>query len=192
MTAIGSHVRRASFNLDAVKAKIEAAGGDRQVNQRGIADHDRATPDAARSTALALAPQHPSGDKAPFASLLKGDVRRRWPAANAPYSKSSWPPRRMSTEGSEDRAGRIATAKHPVTKRHYTEWSIVMLEVLTSARQRLQDLHRVSGGGIEFMRPWTNRCMASRPSRSSAQQQDAVPVARRQAGTHAPAGGELH
>jgi hypothetical protein len=43
-----------------------------------------------------------------------------------------------------------------------------MLELLAYLRANGFKTFIVSGGGIEFMRPWTERFMASRPNRSSA------------------------
>jgi hypothetical protein len=52
----------------------------------------------------------------------------------------------------------IATAKHPVTKRPYTEMVYQpMLEVLAYLRANGFKTFIVSGGGIEFMRPWTEK-----------------------------------
>jgi len=52
----------------------------------------------------------------------------------------------------------IATAKHPVTKRLYTEMVYQpMLEVLAYLRANGFKTFIVSGGGIEFMRPWAER-----------------------------------
>ncbi|HEU0069319.1 MAG TPA: HAD family hydrolase, partial [Nitrospiraceae bacterium] len=50
----------------------------------------------------------------------------------------------------------IATAKHPKTKRPYTEMVYQpMLELLAHLRANEFKTFIVSGGGIEFMRPWT-------------------------------------
>ena len=52
----------------------------------------------------------------------------------------------------------VATAKHPVTKRPYTEMVYQpMLEVLAYLRANGFKTFIVSGGGIEFMRPWVER-----------------------------------
>ena len=52
----------------------------------------------------------------------------------------------------------IATAKHPVTKRPYTETVYQpMLELLAYLRANGFKTFIVSGGGIEFMRPWTEK-----------------------------------
>ena len=63
----------------------------------------------------------------------------------------------------------IATAQHPRFQRPYTEMVYQpMLELLAYLRANGFKTYIVSGGGVEFMRPWTERSMAFRPSRSSA------------------------
>ena len=52
----------------------------------------------------------------------------------------------------------IATAKHPKTKRPYTEMVYQpMLELLAHLRANGFKTFIVSGGGIDFMRPWTEK-----------------------------------
>jgi hypothetical protein len=52
----------------------------------------------------------------------------------------------------------IATARHPTTKRPYTEMIYQpMLELVAYLRANGFKTFVVSGGGIEFMRPWTER-----------------------------------
>ena len=52
----------------------------------------------------------------------------------------------------------IATARHPVTKRPYTEMVYQpMLDLLAYLRANGFKTFIVSGGGIEFMRPWAER-----------------------------------
>jgi hypothetical protein len=96
----------------------------------------------------ALAPQHPEWkEKEPFASLLKGDVK----GAMADGMKSvveiiMATHAGMTTAEFETIVNDwIATARHPTTKRPYTEMVYQpMLEVARlPARQRLQDLHRL-------------------------------------------------
>jgi hypothetical protein len=58
----------------------------------------------------------------------------------------------------------LTTARHPVTKRPYTEMVYQpMLEVLAYLRANGFKTFIVSGGGIEFMRPWTERVYGIRP-----------------------------
>ena len=65
----------------------------------------------------------------------------------------------------------LATAKHPRFNRPYTDLVYQpMLELLAYLRANDFKTFIVSGGGVEFMRPWTERPMAFRRSRSSAVQ----------------------
>ncbi|MFC1857481.1 HAD family hydrolase [Thermodesulfobacteriota bacterium] len=109
----------------------------------------------------ALAPQHPEWkDKEPFASLLKGDVK----GAMADGMKSvveiimATHAGMTTAEFETVVSGWIATARHPTTKRLYTEMVYQpMLEVLTYLRANDFKTFIVSGGGIEFMRPWSEK-----------------------------------
>ena len=52
----------------------------------------------------------------------------------------------------------ISTAKHPTSKRLYTEMVYQpMLELLDYLRTSGFKTFIVSGGGIEFMRPWSEK-----------------------------------
>lgn len=107
----------------------------------------------------ALAAQHPEWQtQEPFASLLKGDMK----AALAGGEKAILDivmatHAGMTTEEFEQTVKEwLSTAKHPITKRPYTEMVYQpMLEVLTYLRANGFKTYIVSGGGIEFMRPWT-------------------------------------
>jgi haloacid dehalogenase-like hydrolase len=109
----------------------------------------------------ALAPLHPEWQtKEPFASLLKGDVNGA-PAGGdsailqivvATHSG-------MTTEEFEKLARDwINTAKHPKSGRLYTEMSYQpMLELLAYLRANGFKTFIVSGGGIDFMRVFSER-----------------------------------
>ncbi len=109
----------------------------------------------------ALAPHHPEWKtKEPFASLLKGDVR----SVLAGGEKAIVPIVVATHTGMTTDEFRqivldwIATARHPVTKRLYTEMVYQpMLELVAYLRANDFKTFIVSGGGIEFMRPWTER-----------------------------------
>jgi len=109
----------------------------------------------------ALAPQHPEWkDKEPFASLLKGDMK----GALAGGERAMLEIVRATHAGmtTEEFAQTvkdwIATARHPRTKRPYTEMVYQpMLELLAYLRANGFKTFIVSGGGIEFMRPWTEK-----------------------------------
>ena len=109
----------------------------------------------------ALAPQHPEWkDKEPFASLLKGDVKGALAGGERPMLEIV-----MATHAgmTTEEFGQIVTdwitsEKHPVTRRPYTEMVYQpMLELLTYLRANGFKTYIVSGGGIEFMRPWTEK-----------------------------------
>jgi haloacid dehalogenase-like hydrolase len=107
----------------------------------------------------ALAPQHPEWKtKEPFASLLKGDVKGALAdGEHAMLEIVMATHAGMTTEEFEKIVKDwIATAKHPILKRPYTECVYQpMLELLAYLRANGFKTFIVSGGGIEFMRPWT-------------------------------------
>jgi hypothetical protein len=108
-----------------------------------------------------LAPKHPEWKtKEPFASLLKGDVKGALAGGEpalvkivvATHSGMS------SAEFDQIVLDWIATAKHPVTHRLYTEMVYQpMLELIAYLQANAFKTFIVSGGGIDFMRPWTEK-----------------------------------
>lgn len=108
-----------------------------------------------------LAPQHPEwNNKEPFASLLKGDVKGALAGGEqAVFEIVMASHAGMTTEEFERVVTDwIATAKHPTTNRLYTEMVYQpMLEVLAYLRANDFKTFIVSGGGIEFMRPWVEQ-----------------------------------
>jgi hypothetical protein len=109
----------------------------------------------------ALAPQHPEWKtKEPFASLLKGDVNKALAGGDHAIAEIVMVTHAgMTTEQFEAivRAW-LATAKHPKTGRLFTEMVYQpMLELLAYLRANGFKTFIVSGGGIEFMRPWTEK-----------------------------------
>jgi hypothetical protein len=107
----------------------------------------------------ALAPQHPEWKtNEPFASLLKGDVKAALAGGEPAIFKIVMATHAgMTTEEFEKIVKDwIATAKHPIYKRPYTECVYQpMIELMTCLRANGFKTFIVSGGGIEFMRPWT-------------------------------------
>jgi hypothetical protein len=109
----------------------------------------------------ALAPKHPEWkSEEPFASLLKGDME----AVFAAGEKGAMAMLAATHSGMTTEEFRktvidwIDTAKHPKTGRLYTEMVYQpMLELLTYLRANGFKTFIVSGGGIDFMRPWTER-----------------------------------
>lgn len=106
-----------------------------------------------------LAPQHPEWkDKEPFASLLKGDVKSALAGGETALMEIMMATHAgMTTDEFEARVKNwVATAKHPVTGRRYTRMVYQpMLELLAYLRANGFSTYIISGGGIEFMRPWT-------------------------------------
>jgi phosphoserine phosphatase len=109
----------------------------------------------------ALAPQHPEWtEKEPFASLLKGDVKGALAGGEPAIAQIVTATHAGMTTEEFDKIVRdwVASARHPWTKRLYTEMVYQpMLELLACLRANGFKIFIVSGGGIEFMRPWTER-----------------------------------
>jgi hypothetical protein len=105
-----------------------------------------------------LAPKHPEWkDKEPFASLLKGDVKGALAGGEPAIGAIVMTTHAGMTTDEFDKivTDWIATARHPVTKRPYTEMVYQpMLELLSYLRANGFKTFIVSGGGIDFMRPW--------------------------------------
>jgi phosphoglycolate phosphatase-like HAD superfamily hydrolase len=109
----------------------------------------------------ALAPKHPEWKRQePFASVLKGDTRAALAGGEKALIELVMATHAgMTTEEFEKIVGDwIATARHPRFKRPYTDLVFQpMLELLHYLRANGFETYIVSGGGIEFMRPWTER-----------------------------------
>ena len=109
----------------------------------------------------ALAPQHPEWKtKEPFASLLKDDLKGALAGGeHAILEMMAVTHTGMTiTEFEKIVADWIATAQHPKFKRPYTECVYQpMLELVAYLRANGFKTFIVSGGGIEFMRPWTEK-----------------------------------
>lgn len=107
----------------------------------------------------ALAPQHPGWkDQEPFASVLKGDVKAALAGGREAIETLLMATHAGMTTDEFERIvfDWITTAKHPVLKRPYTECVYQpMLELLAYLQANGFKTYIVSGGGIEFMRPWT-------------------------------------
>lgn len=107
----------------------------------------------------ALAPQNPQWKtEEPFASLLKGDTKGVLAGGMKSVGEIIMASHAgMTTEEFEEIVTDwLASARHPVTKRPYTEMVYQpMLELLAYLRANDFKTFIVSGGGIEFMRPWT-------------------------------------
>jgi phosphoglycolate phosphatase-like HAD superfamily hydrolase len=109
----------------------------------------------------AMAPQHPEWkDKEPFASLLKGDVKSALEGGEKAIAEIVMVTHAGMTTAEFEQIVKdwIATANHPKTGKLYTEMVYQpMLELLAYLRSNGFKTFIVSGGGIEFMRPWTEK-----------------------------------
>jgi len=109
----------------------------------------------------ALAAQHPEWkSKQPFASLLEGNVKGALAGGEKAIAEIVMATHAgMTTEEFETIvADWMSTARHPTTGRRYTDMVYQpMLELLAYLRANGFKTFIVSGGGIEFMRPWTER-----------------------------------
>jgi haloacid dehalogenase-like hydrolase len=108
-----------------------------------------------------LAPQQPDWKtQEPFASILKGDVKAAFAGGEKALGQLMMATHAGMTSEEFEKivSDWIATAKHPKTGRLFTEMVYQpMLELLTCLRANGFKTFIVSGGGIEFMRPWSER-----------------------------------
>jgi phosphoglycolate phosphatase-like HAD superfamily hydrolase len=115
----------------------------------------------------ALAPRHPEWkDQEPFASLLKGDVKGAFAGGERALLEIVMATHAGMTTEEFDKTVKdwIATAKHPKTGRLLTEMVYQpMLELLAYLRANGFKTFIVSGGGIEFMRPWVEKAYGIPP-----------------------------
>jgi hypothetical protein len=109
----------------------------------------------------ALAPQHPEWkDREPFASLLKGDVEAALAGGEEAAGTIVLTSHAGMTTGEFASlvSEWIATARHPKTGRLLTEMTYQpMLELLAYLRANGFTTFIVSGGGVDFVRPWSER-----------------------------------
>ncbi|MGE5103534.1 MAG: HAD family hydrolase [Betaproteobacteria bacterium] len=107
----------------------------------------------------ALAPQHPEWkEREPFKSILAGDLERVLAGGEKAVTELLVATHAgMTTDEFEAQVREwIATARDPRFKRPYTELAYQpMLELLRYLREHGFKTFIVSGGGVEFMRPWT-------------------------------------
>jgi len=108
-----------------------------------------------------LAPMYPEWkDKQPFKAVLEDDLETVMAGGEHALLELVMATHAGNTteEFSQIVEDWLATAKHPKTGRPYTEMVFQpMLELLEYLRANEFKTFIVSGGGIEFMRPWTER-----------------------------------
>jgi phosphoglycolate phosphatase-like HAD superfamily hydrolase len=115
----------------------------------------------------ALASQHPEWKTIqPFKGVIEGDIK----AVLASGAKGLMQILAASHVGNTTEEFEaivtdwMATARHPISKRRYDEMVYQpMLDVLTHLRANGYKTYIVSGGGVEFMRPWVERAYGIPP-----------------------------
>src|SRR5262245_3206880 len=114
-----------------------------------------------------LAPRHPDWKlKLPFKAVLDGDLKGVMEAGERGMVEIVMASHAgMATEDFEKIVKDwMKTAKHPRFKRPFTELVYQpMLEVMAYLRANGYKTYIVSGGGIEFMRPWTEKAYGIPP-----------------------------
>jgi haloacid dehalogenase-like hydrolase len=115
----------------------------------------------------ALAPKHPEWkEKQPFKAALEDDMKTLFACGETGLLELMMVSHAgMTTEEFEVIVKDwITTAKHPRFKRPYTELVYQpMLELLAYLRANGFKTYVVSGGGIEFMRPWMEKAYGIPP-----------------------------
>jgi hypothetical protein len=108
-----------------------------------------------------LAPQHPEWQTTePFKSVIAGDLKAVVAGGEHAIMQIVAASHAGTTTAEFEQIVQqwIATAKHPRTGRLYSEMVYQpMLEALTYLRANGFKTYIVSGGGVEFMRPWVER-----------------------------------
>lgn len=106
-----------------------------------------------------MAADHPEwNEMEPFASVIKGDLKKALAGGEASLAKIIMATHANMTNAEFQTSVRnwIETAKHPKTGRPYSKMVYQpMLEVLTYLRSNGFKTYIVSGGGVEFMRVFT-------------------------------------
>jgi phosphoserine phosphatase len=139
----------------------------------------------------ALAPQHPEwAEKEPFASVLEGDVESALAGGREALIEMALATQTGMTtaEFKAIATDWIGTARHPGTRRLYTEMAYSpMLELLAYLRANGFKTFIVSGGGIAFMRAFSERVYGIPPEqvigssiRTTFELRDGKPVIVRQ------------
>jgi hypothetical protein len=108
-----------------------------------------------------LAPQHPEWTSTqPFKAVLEGDMKTLMAAGERGLVELGMATHAGMTTAEFEKivTDWVATARHPRFKRLYTELAYLpMVELLAYLRANGFKTFIVSGGGVEFMRPWTER-----------------------------------
>jgi phosphoglycolate phosphatase-like HAD superfamily hydrolase len=114
-----------------------------------------------------MAPQHPKWKTTqPFQALLEGDMKTVMAGGEKALMQIIMTTHAgMTTEAFEQIVKQwMATATHPVTKKHYNEMIYQpMVELLDYLRANGYKTFIVSGGGVDFMRPWVEQAYGIPP-----------------------------
>jgi len=139
-----------------------------------------------------LSPQHPEWKTTePFASILEGDLKSALADEKGVLQMIAVTHTGMTTDKFTKIASDwIGSARHPKTNRLYTEMVYQpMLELLTYLRANEFKTFVVSGGGVDFMRPWTEKTYGIPPEqvlgsvvKTTFEMRDGKPVLLRQPG----------
>jgi hypothetical protein len=109
----------------------------------------------------ALAARHPEWQtREPFRSVIAGDLKAVTAGGEHALTAIIAASHAGNTTAEFEQIVQnwVETARHPKTKRLYTEMVYQpMLELLTYLRGNGFKTYIVSGGGVEFMRPWVER-----------------------------------
>lgn len=108
-----------------------------------------------------MAPEHPDWkSREPYASILAGEPEKALAGGEKAILELIMATHAGMTSAEFEQAVEewLENARHPKTGRPYTEMVYQpMLELLGYLRAHGFQTYIVSGGGIEFMRPWTDR-----------------------------------
>ncbi|NCA86117.1 MAG: haloacid dehalogenase-like hydrolase [Clostridia bacterium] len=115
----------------------------------------------------AMAPQHPEWKTTqPFQAVLEGDMETVMAGGEKALLQIIANTHAGMTTDVFERAVKdwMASASHPTTKKHYNEMIYQpMVELLNYLRANGYKTFIVSGGGIDFMRPWVEQAYGIPP-----------------------------
>jgi hypothetical protein len=116
-----------------------------------------------------LAPQNPQWKtQQPFKAVLENDIQTIKASGNKGlFELIAATHAGMSTEAFQKIVNEwLEAARHPISNRPYTEMVYQpMIELLAYLRSNGYTNYIVSGGGTEFMRPWTQKAYGIPPER---------------------------
>lgn len=135
----------------------------------------------------AMAPDHPEWkDKEPFKSVIASDLKGVLASGEQGIAQiiAATHAGMTTDEFAKIVTDWISTARHPQTGLAYTDMTYKpMRELLDYLRANGFDVHIVSGGGVEFMRPWTEKAYGIPPQnvvgssiKTKYEVKDGVPV----------------